>query len=431
MKRLRKRSAAEHHETCGIWLDTAKLKKCNVQTLVFKPASYVPNPLLERNCNSHISVNLTSTRISEPHTKQTTISSFFRIQPAGENDDNIKPYPFMSNNTHKGKCSDSLAPSSAKNCRAAKLKEVQAPTLNPQETNIQECSHTLEQNTQDLNTSLLNYTLPQVQSNSRHEYTALVRTSAGETENYLPINFTQDSEGNRVLAHKNSADSFTGSVSVANGISSQERENSWIGEKEGHLCSQRERTRVGLKPKHLMTQGKRRCKKLSCDKKSFTDLSDIENINPAAKVNEDQQTNCPLHQWRTPKAELLKDSQNVSGSWTKNYYTTAGSADEQGDSKSTPTTQLFTQDSEGYRVISHRHFHESIRSPLQMKHLQDKTNSVHDMTSTLLADCFNGYSSGIWDRTPVASTAMNLGEPDSSCDLLFTEDSEGNRMIKH
>ncbi|XP_065277590.1 aurora kinase A- and ninein-interacting protein [Emys orbicularis] len=431
MKCVRKRSTAEQFETCGIWLDTAKLKKRKIQTLVSKPTSNMPNPLLETNYNSHISVNFTQTRLSQPYTRQTTISSFFSIQPTGDEDDeeNLKTYPLMSN---KGKGSDFLAASSMKSFGAAKLEEAQAPTLSPQEDNIKECSQLLVQNTQGLNIPPLNYTFPQAQSNSRSECTAIARTSAGETEDFLSINFTQDSEGNRVLAHRNSADSFTGRISVANGIISRKRESYFIGEKEGHLCSERGRTRVGLKPTHLKKQGKRRCKNLPPGGISFMDLSEVENVSPAPKGNEGQQTNCPLSQGRTTKAELLRDSsQNFAGFWTRNCHNMAGSAEEQGASASSPTTQLFTQDSEGYRVISHQRFYESVRSPLQKKYLQDKTNFVHRVPSPPSVDCFKVYSSGAWDRTPLTTTAMNLCEPESCYDLLFTEDSEGNRIIKH
>ncbi|CAM4656194.1 unnamed protein product [Lepidochelys olivacea] len=434
MKCVRKRSTAEQFETCGIWLDTAKLKKSKIQTLVSKPTSNTPNPLLERNCNSHISVNFTQTRLSQPYTRQTTISSFFSIQPTGEKDDeeNLKPYPLMSNKTHLGKGSDFLAASSMKNSGAAKLEEVQAPTLSPQEDNIQECSQLLVQNTQGLSIPLVNYNFPQAQANGRSERTAIARTSAGETEDSVSINFTQDSEGNRVLAHRNSADSFTGSVSVANGIISSKSESYWVGEKEAHLCSKRGITRVGLKPKHLMKVGRRRCKNLPPRGISFMDFSEVENISPVPKGNEGQQTNCPLSQGQKAKTELLRDSsQNFADFWTRNSHNMAGSAGEQGDSKSSPTTQLFTQDSEGYRVISHQCFYENVRSPLQKKYLQDKTNFVQRVPSPPSVDCFKVYSSGVLDRTPLATTAINLCEPESCYDLLFTEDSEGNRIIKH
>ncbi|KAM9116643.1 aurora kinase A- and ninein-interacting protein [Pangshura tecta] len=428
MKCVRKRSTAEQFETCGIWLDTAKIKKRKIQTLVSKPASHMPKPLLERNYNSHVSVNFTQTRLSQPYTRQTTISSFF-IQPTGEKDEeNLKTYPLMSN---KGKGSDFLAASSMKSSGAAKLEEAQAPILSPQEDNIQECSQPPVQNTQGLNIPLLNYTFPQAQSNSRSECTALARTSADEPEDSLSINFTQDSEGNRVLAHRHSADSFTGRILVANERISRKRESYFIGEKEGHLCCERGRTRVGLKPKHLM-KGRRRCKNLSPGGISFMDFSEVENVCPAPKGNEGQQTNCPLSQGQTTKAELLRySSQDFAGFWTRNCHNMAGSSEEQGASKSSPTTQLFTQDSEGYRVISHQHFYESLRSPLQEKYLQDKTNFVQRVPSPPSVGCFKVYSSGVRDRTPLATRAVTLSEAESCYDLLFTEDSEGNRIIKH
>nr|XP_032658817.1 aurora kinase A and ninein-interacting protein-like [Chelonoidis abingdonii] len=332
--------------------------------------------------------------------------------------------------SNKGKGLDFLAASSMKNSEAAKLEEAQAPILSPQEDNIQECNQPLVQNTQGLTIPLPNYTFPQAQSNSRSECTALARTSADETEDSFSINFTQDSEGNRVLAHKNSADSFIGRISVANGRISRKRMSYFIGEKEGHLCCKRGRTGVGLKPKHLM-KGRRRCKNLPLGGISFMDFSRVENVCPVPKDNKGQQTNWPLSQGRTTKAEFLRDSQNFPGFWTRNCHNMAGSAEEQGGSKSSPTTQLFTQDSEGYRVISHQHVYESIRSPLQRKYLQDKTNFVHRGLSPPSVGCSKVYSSGAQDRTPLATTAVNLSEPESCYDLLFTEDSEGNRIIKH
>lgn len=329
----------------------------------------------------------------------------------------------MANTTLKGKGSDSLA---VKNCVPPKLVAVQDPTLSPQEANIQECSQPLVQHTQEWNIPLLN----EAQCNSTKECTAIARISAGETEDSTPINFTQDSEGNRVLAHKNAADSFPGRVSVVHGIISRKRESYWTGEKEGLLCSKSGRTRMGLKPKHVMKQGGK-CKNPPFSGISCVDFSDIENINPAPKRKKGQQTTRPLPQGQTAKAELLRDSQNCAGFWTRNYYNMAGSAEEQGGSKNSPATQLFTQDSEGHRIISHQHFDKNVRSPLQKKCLQDKTNSVHWATSPPTATCFKVYSSGASARTPLATTAMNSCEPDLCYDLLFTEDSEGNRMIKH
>uniref|UniRef100_A0A8C8VQU2 Uncharacterized protein n=1 Tax=Pelusios castaneus TaxID=367368 RepID=A0A8C8VQU2_9SAUR len=345
------------------------------------------------------------------------------VSPGDKDNENLVLCSLTSNKTQKGKGSNSLAASFMKDSGSAKVEQAQAPNFSLQEGNTLEYSLPLVQNTQGSNISLLNCTLPQAQSDSKSECTAIERTAAGETEDSLSISFTQDSEGNRVLAHRNAVDSVSGRVSVANGKTSRKRVCHWI--EEGHLCSKRGRMRVGLKPEHLMKQGRKRWKNLSPAGISFMDFPEAENVCPALKGNEDQQTNCSVPKGQKAKAEPLRESQNFASFWT-NCYNKVSSAEEPGDNKSSPTKQLFTQDSEGYRVISHQHFYENVSS--QKKYPQDKPNFVDKGTTPISVGCFRVYSSGAWDRTPVAT---NIDEPESCYDSLFTEDSEGNRIIKH
>lgn len=89
------------------------------------------------------------------------------------------------------------------------------------------------------------------------------------------------------------------------------------------------------------------------------------------------------------------------------------------------TTSLFSQDSEGHRVISHCFSGEQSNLSLLKQPLWDKSNRGISLASR---DCFRAcFPEESGPQLP-AGAEISL----NSCyDLLFTEDSEGNRVIKH
>lgn len=89
---------------------------------------------------------------------------------------------------------------------------------------------------------------------------------------------------------------------------------------------------------------------------------------------------------------------------------------------------LFTQDSQGHKVISHPQFIEQSTSVLQKMALCHQSNPV--------PSSFHTSCCGAAGRSPPHLPGVSTpGEAEvrlqSSYDLLFTQDSEGNQVIKH
>ncbi|XP_042290841.1 uncharacterized protein LOC121912650 [Thunnus maccoyii] len=68
-------------EECGVWLDTVELKAKAKQKRVARPISKLLNPFIEgRGYSLAVALNFTQTKIEMPTTRQTSISSFFAPQ---------------------------------------------------------------------------------------------------------------------------------------------------------------------------------------------------------------------------------------------------------------------------------------------------------------------------------------------------------------
>ncbi|XP_019905679.3 uncharacterized protein LOC105012593 isoform X1 [Esox lucius] len=81
MKTSKASSQASTQEECGVWLDTADLKGKAKQKRPI-PISKLLNPLARsRSYSLAVALNFTQTKIQMPVTKQSSISSFFTLQP--------------------------------------------------------------------------------------------------------------------------------------------------------------------------------------------------------------------------------------------------------------------------------------------------------------------------------------------------------------
>lgn len=124
---------------------------------------------------------------------------------------------------------------------------------------------------------------------------------------------------------------------------------------------------------------------LSCTSSDGCLMEDSENVDPQLKgCSTSLQSAARLR----PNSEVLKSS----------------SEEGHKESQAEPSVPLFSQDSEGYKVISHRFIRERGKPPLQKKPL--------------------------WNRGSPSAGAFNPSQQ-FHYDSLFTEDSEGNRVIKH
>ncbi|XP_040443758.1 aurora kinase A and ninein-interacting protein [Falco naumanni] len=389
MKRRRRGGEALQAGACDVWLDTGELKQSAAQSLLAKPKVF--NRILERK---YTSVAFTQTRASQPRIKQTTISTFFSTLTDERDKENSRPSPFIPNKDCKEKGISSAA-SPVKILALPQMEEAQKQSFRVEET-VQVTPQHRAQKAPDLPTPSPDSLVPHAESPSKSE------ASCGAGEDFCSCSFTQDSEGNRVIAHRNESDLFAGEmVSVSGGITS----DCGINKREGKLHPGKAKTSLDSQPRLGANQNKKPQQSSSVN--SLIDFTETENINPTIMRGGTWAAGFYSSPRRPARAQPLRErSQN---SWAEE-----GWGSEAGLGR--PCGQLFTQDSEGNRVIAHHC--QNILSPCK-----DKGSSRRQLPDSPCKGC----------SSDAAKSLNKLGEQqlDECYDLLFTQDSEGNRVIKH
>uniref|UniRef100_A0A8C6ZL31 Uncharacterized protein n=1 Tax=Nothoprocta perdicaria TaxID=30464 RepID=A0A8C6ZL31_NOTPE len=308
--------------------------------------------------------------------------------------ENYRLSPLVLNKEHKEK-GVSLAASPAKIVMFPETEEAQRPPFRAEDKKGRiTVEHPL------ISQTFLPDSLPEAEPLSRSE------TSCGEKEDFV-LNFTQDSEGNRILAHRNAADLFAGETASTGKVTSRKTTASCINKGEGHP---EEEEGLDFQPGHGANQSKKPHQQCSNENTSFlVDFSETENTDPTMKRVRSWVAGCYSPPNRAVRAQPLRErSQNA-----------ARAAKQEGGSESSlssPLKQLFTQDSEGNTVISHK--------------CQKATSPLKDKHSTRRRLINSPYKDSFGDRT---NNRSKLEEPQLEVcyDLLFTQDSQGNRVIKH
>ncbi|XP_063168355.1 uncharacterized protein LOC134503485 [Candoia aspera] len=201
-------------------------------------------------------------------------------------------------------------------------------------------------------------------------------------------------------------------------MSPLKEKNGWQGEKSPTSFS---RGSQGFKiiSSQRTNAGKRR-RPPSYTDATFVDLCDSENRDPELEEH-------------TPEAAFLTDSNQTASGFCKKHKNTIGSGEKGHENGSlAPTWPLFTQDSEGHKVILHRFWGERGAPPLPEEPRWGPSSTVR---SSFCEGCFGDGCSR--ERSPSGSLGVRrfsllTDSSEKSCyDLLFTEDSEGNKVIKH
>lgn len=192
----------------------------------------------------------------------------------------------------------------------------------------------------------------------------------------------------------------------------KEKNDGWQREEPPTLFSPRSPS-FKIIPNQRTAAGKRRGLPASWAGATFVDDSDSENMDPELEEN-------------LPEAAHLRDF-NQTGFCRK--YSDATSYE---NSSLASTRRLFTQDSEGYRVILHRIGGEGSKPSLPKELWGGKRTPVRSSFDN--KGCFRDGWAG--DGSPPGSLGRRVSplteHSEKSCyDLLFTEDSEGNKVIKH
>ncbi|KAL6457115.1 hypothetical protein MHYP_G00340780 [Metynnis hypsauchen] len=333
-------------EECGVWLDATELRAKKKQKRLVRPISKVLNPLARSGGYSMaVALSFTQTKMNMPATKQSTISAFFLPQSKMSKDTEERSSSLPS------EISSTLLPEPHMG-----TKRKRAMTTELQETsNI--TSHTSQVHPQEIDADLEKDF--QCQEN--------LRACA--------------------VMHKNT-------------------------------CSQRPvlTTRSGTEKQHTAkhTQNPRKELEISMQKHNNTQRShvkrkDKENIGPTSPTHNTDVP--PVNQLLSPSpAKRFSNFEKPSVfQRVRLYPSPKKSAKKSLENKQDSFAMLFTQDSEGFRVIANSSQHT--RSVLK-----DRTNSTEDREN--------------WNLPPVKTLEM---EEDSQVEpeVLFTQDSQGNMVIRH
>ncbi|KAH0631201.1 hypothetical protein JD844_005418 [Phrynosoma platyrhinos] len=366
MKRKGRNPDDKQHESCGVWLDTSALKRRKLQNLIGKPALRILNQL----------PSLPSKAPLLPCTKQTTISTFFRAQQSGERDINTnKQLPAGASNSASNQHDHELLAG----------ERTSLPTSLTQPVVMQEYKQVVEK---PEHISLWNSVPAEPQSNSCVLSYIKGEDSTVQGEDPLSLNLSQHQKEKGLLVQEAVSKSPL-----------REKNGGWKKEKPVTLACQSSSNLKIASDKRI--KGWRRYKPpSSCNDSSFMESSDFENIDPQLGKNIIEMR--PMKNFSKSLPRLCENSQVDV------------------------TNPLFTEDSEGHKVISHRFFRE--QTPLSQ---QGKSSSgVSPSHKDYFGACYPVERR--YHVSPGRSLSVLADMSQKSCyDLLFTEDSEGNKVIKH
>ncbi|XP_035038102.1 aurora kinase A and ninein-interacting protein [Hippoglossus stenolepis] len=428
MKSSRPALQTTAQEECGVWLDTVQLKgKAKQKRLTRRPISKLLNPFAEgRGYSLAVALNFTQTKMEMPKTKQSSISAFFTRQPrvlkekSASDEPNMDPVQFFSS-ASASRVSAPVA-SGTKRRRGTHIEnwdsepgvdqEWGSENLTQREATLWleqgEAAQTPPQNSycqseeeqpEELNpprskrrftdtSSLSDDSQPLPQAWSQDPL--LTYSQYADSESYLTsqTNTKAENVNDCFLNSLQCEDDFGFRMDLKGKTSTQK---SWKYLYSSQLEDEKENSR------YLFSKSPRKRSPFSqIDPISNNERTEPKTPSPRKHIKdqpwnkvEDDESSISQFKWTKPSSSPFKKPARKQQS---------READE--DS----LAMLFTQDSEGFRVIAHRGL--QVRSPLK-----DPSN----------------FSTGVV-RT---SSYKSLVEEDEEDEMLFTQDSQGNRVIKH
>uniref|UniRef100_UPI003AB03792 uncharacterized protein n=1 Tax=Centroberyx gerrardi TaxID=166262 RepID=UPI003AB03792 len=473
MKTSKPASQASAQEECGVWLDTVQLKGKAKQKRLTRPISKLLNPLAERGGYSlAVALNFTQTKIQMPNTKQSSISTFFAPQRRVLNkisiseEPNTDPVDSSSSSSTSTTCASTTSTPVVSGTKRKRDMDPEASDLlyNTEERQVKtahidlggegaghgwesesvteseapvwqehyEASHTPPLNTDhesEEEQSEEETSLPERKRRLTETSSLAAETHClgqecsqepsiacssppysqelndpSEMKRYDRI--THDSESEFYLTNQKHPTakmvSDSGPVFLES-LQSEEGFALWMGV-EGRTSTQK-----SFKHLHSSQMDDEKENGGSSSSKSPNKRSSLSPLGPLSnrKWTEPKialsQKHIPKQLWKKAEEESL-DSQHK---WTKPNISPLKKRKPQQPCREVEEdslAMLFTQDSEGFRVIAHRGL--QARSPLK-----DHTN----------------LSMGVVKRT---SAYKSLVE-DEEEEMLFTQDSQGNMVIKH
>ncbi|XP_029919433.1 aurora kinase A and ninein-interacting protein [Myripristis murdjan] len=470
MKTSRPALQAPAQEECGVWLDTVQLKGKAKQKRLARPISKLLNPLAPGSGYSlAVALNFTQTKIQMPNTKQSSISSFFVPQRRILNKisraevANTDPEDLSSSSSTSTTSTSSTSTSGTKRKRDMDLDvcdlfnteerhiktsdvdvrgegaghEWQSENLTENEAPVwrEHCdgSYTLALNTKheseeesdkEMNQPERKRRLAEPSSPSA-KGGALGQECSQTKEQFLTCSSRQHSQDSKDSSEMKPYEHMTpnsdseadltqqkhleankardsGSAFLES-LLSEDAFGIWMGA-EGRTSTQKSH-----KPPPLSQlddekeNSESSCSRSPYKRPSLSPLRPLSNRKWADPKPASSQKPIPKLLWRTAEEESLSSQCK----WTKpNGSPLKKCAPKQPcrEAEEDSLAMLFTQDSEGFRVIAHRSLHA--RSPFK-----DHTN----------------VSTGMMRRAGAYKPVVE----DEEEEMLFTQDSQGNMVIKH
>ncbi|XP_005993989.1 uncharacterized protein LOC102358318 [Latimeria chalumnae] len=477
------KSGSQEPEECGVWLDTRELKKKKTQHCL--PVSKLKF-LTGSRCNNGVMLNFTQTTAPQTCTKQTTISSFFTANPHDllQNSEALQlsnaSLPSAKTGTRE-KCTDWQESVNMKRPanefkRSDVVTDQRKDCYQKERSKPDESHHHL--NLSDESNLLLNFemedteikskfteptkfspkkyrsceengrifsNISQLELQIRTRPTPMTIRNLGcvDKENcFTQPDFTQDSQGNKVIAHRK-LNKSPRKKQVGNWKDIEVRELSyWAGEELGSMHTEKLGKNTLMLGKEIAMQ---RClgveqqlqeKKFLQFRPTLKDPLSLKDSVMNGKENRSFPLSSLQNQTDDGKvADLTIRPQCNSLFWPVTYTTdsiveTPLIGKEAQNGLSTQSL-LFTQDTQGNAVIAHRNLDRETRIPGRKNALENITNQIQtdgDATddcsrlSYLVTPCMESSS---------LSVECKEMEVYSQADFLFTQDSEGNYVIKH
>ncbi|KAM9340257.1 uncharacterized protein aunip [Symphorus nematophorus] len=415
-------------EECGVWLDTTQLKGRAKQKQLVRPISKLLNPFAGgEGYNVAVALNFTQTKLEMPKTKQSSISTFFTSQRRVLNKMSTSELPNM----------DPVLPSSpstSTKCALTAPTPVASGTKRRRETDLEPAGdHDLKSEnvtepkasvwqeeaerhtpSQNLFCELEEELLEEINPPQRKRRITSTSLLPGDSQppplawsqdplftysQYLDGEFNMTEQKN--TTEKDFSDSDSG---FFNSLQSEEAFGIQM-DVEARASTQKSFKRVHSSQMDDEKENSRFL--LSKSPRKHSTLSHIEPLSNhkwTQPKTASPRKHIRVHPWKKADKEGRHDSQfkltKLSRSPLKKLAPQQSGSAAAEDS----LAMLFTQDSEGFRVIAHRGL--QVRSPLK-----DQSN--------------------INTSTARSSAYKSLVEEDEEDEILFTQDSQGNPVIKH
>ncbi|XP_041868549.1 aurora kinase A and ninein-interacting protein [Melanotaenia boesemani] len=400
-------------EECGVWLDTVQLKEKNKRKRPARPISKQLNPLAEGGGYSFaVALNFTQTKMEMPKTKQSSISTFFtshrRVlnKMSSSEVPSLHPLePLLSSTSSAITTMVSVRKRRRDIClKKSDLYDTESGVGNWQsEKNVTEMDATLWQKKAEHYSESeedLSEECKPPQSKRRLTENSLLPNNKQEWSQDLLFTCSQNSETEFYLPDQKSSTSKNCSSYEPGFLDSLQSEETF-----GNLIDVTRRTSTQKLIKNPSSS------QLDDDKENSRSLSFSSMSKRSSSSNLESLSD---HKWTEPKgtspqkhaSQLWNKTEKdecFETMWTKRISSPFKKPLKQirevdGDSLAT----LFTQDSEGFRVIAHRGL--QTRSPLK-----DQSNLSTEIVRTNVYTCVT----------------------EDEDEMLFTQDSQGNMVIKH